>query len=78
MIGCGLLLRATSEPNLSDVSSALITAKFLLRHGISFLEFINDRGILYLYFTAFSEAEEPLEPILSSVRQSNGFSRVEN
>lgn len=70
--------RATSEPSPNDVKSALTAANFLLPHGISLLEFVCDRGIPHLYFTAFSEAEEALEPILSNVQQSNGFSRGEN
>lgn len=70
--------RATSEPSPNDVKSALTAANFLLPHGISLLEFVCDRGIPNLYFTAFSEAEEALEPILSNVQQSNGSSREEN
>ena len=70
--------RATSEPSPNDVKSALIAANFLLQRGISLLEFVCDRGIPHLYFTAFSEAEEPLEPVLSNVKQSNGFSWGEN
>ena len=56
----------------------LIAANFLLPHGISLLEFVCDRGIPHLYFTAFSEAEEAFEPILRNVQQSNGFSWGEN
>ena len=70
--------RATCEPSPNDVKSALITANFLLPHAISLLEFVCDRGVPHLYFTAFSEAEEPFEPILSNVQQSNGLSRGEN
>ena len=70
--------RATSEPSPNDVDSALKIVKYLSQHDISLLEFVCDRGIPYLYFTGFSEAEEPLDPILSSVRKSNGFSRAQN
>lgn len=68
-----------NQPSSQDIKSAEYLSKLLSEQGISFMDFVCERGVPYLYYAFLSSGSAPIERFIkdiASINDSGFFANV--